>query len=34
MNYKEMIISLLDMVDERTLRIIYEVLVKRIKASR
>ena len=34
MNYREMIIEMLNMVDERTLRIIYEILIKRIKASR
>ena len=34
MNYKEMIVRMLDMVDERTVKIIYELLIKRIKASR
>jgi hypothetical protein len=32
--YKEMIIEMLDMLDERTIKIIYEILIKRIKASR
>ena len=32
--YKEMIIEMLDMVDERTLKIIYLILLKKIKASR
>lgn len=31
--YKEMIMNMLDMVDERTLKIIYLILLKKIKAS-
>ena len=34
LDYKEMIVRMLDMVDERTVKIIYELLIKRIKASR
>lgn len=32
--YKEMIIRMLDMVDERTLKIIYEMLIRKIKTIR
>lgn len=34
MDYKEMIVRMLDKVDERTLKIVYLVLLKKIKASR
>lgn len=33
MDYKELIKNALDMVDERTLKIIYLILLKKIKAS-
>lgn len=32
--YKEMIIRMLDMVDEWTLKIIYEMLIRKIKTIR
>lgn len=34
MDYKEMIIRMLDKMDDRTLKIVYFVLLKKIKASR
>lgn len=34
MDYKELIKNALDMVDERTLKVIYLILLKKIKASR